>query len=116
MKIKDWITVNKYRLISFLILLVSAIIVVLLFASGQGTRDYFFKRYQSVLRWRNDKLVEEIDVIAREKYKQKRITEEKLEAIEDQISSIKEERESNDDFVETISYRELSDLLGSLVE
>jgi len=116
MKLKDFLTVNKYRLISFAILLVAALVVILLFASNQSTRDYFFTKYQGVLRWRNDLLVDEIDTMARDKHAQGQITKEKLDDIEEQISSIKEERESNDDFIETISYRELSDLLGSLVK
>ncbi len=113
---KDWLIVNKYRLISFSILLVAAVVVVLLFASGQNTRDFFFKKYHEVLRWRNNYLSAEIETLANQKKEQKKITEEKLVEIEEQLASISSEREGNDEFIETISYRELSDLLDSLVK
>lgn len=113
---KDWLIVNKYRLISFTILVVAAIVVVLLFASGQSVRDYFFKKYHDVLRWRNDYLSDEIEALAQQKKEDKKITEEKLLEVEEQLSSIASEREGNDEFIETISYRELSELLDSLVK
>lgn len=116
MKLKDFYAVNKYRLISFLILIVASLVVILLLAANQSTRDYFFTKYQGILRWRNDKLSDEIESMVREKYNQKEITKEQLYRVEEQITSIQEERESNDDFIETISYRELSDLLKSLVK
>lgn len=114
MTLKQFYLKNKYRIISAIIFAVSAVVVIFLFAASQNTREKLYKVHQKVLSWRNDKLTKEIDDIIEQKKNESESIDSEIEEIEAELITISKTREERDGLIETMSYRDLSDLLHKL--
>lgn len=102
----------KYQLLSFGIMIISAIVVVLMVASSRATKDKLFDKYVRLQAWRNTKLSQEIDREIEKKKEESDEIGEEISEIEEELLVISKKREESDALVETISYRDLSELLS----
>jgi hypothetical protein len=115
MNLKGFWAKNKHRIINWAIVIGWALAVILLFATNNRTRDFFYKKYRDILKWQNDAMRKEIDGLIEDKKKDMSRSLEEIAKIENEVKAIEKSREQNDELVEDMAYRDLSDLLSDLV-